>query len=141
MVDLERVRERVGDEVGLRELFIDAAVAERKMPRAYDLRVRGYWPEVPGDKNLAYGYGEVDVRPGPASVREVGAWDMAIELTAMLEPDDAKLVWAAAHSAARRHRGPAWRRIAEKMHCHPQTAKRRFDRAILGLWYKILYGC
>ncbi len=137
MTDLGRVKELVGDEIGLRNLFFEAAVAERKMPRAYDLRVRGYWPEIPADPHTAYGYGEVDVRPGPASVAEIRSWDIAIELTKMLEVEDAKLVWAAAHSAVRRDRGPAWRRIAEKLHVHPETARRRFERAILGLWYKM----
>ena len=47
MIDFEVVKRLVGDEIGLRNLFFEAAVAERKMPRAYDLRVRGYWPERP----------------------------------------------------------------------------------------------
>ncbi len=133
----EGVKEFIGDEIGLRELFFEAAVAERKMPAAYNLRVRGYWPDIPEDPNLAYGYNETEVRLGSASAIEIKKWDIAIELTKLFEPEDAKLVWAAAHSAVRRDRGPAWRRIAEQMHCHPETARRRFDRAIVGLWYKM----
>ena len=83
---------------------------------------------------MIFGFEDIGPRYLPIHIR---SWDIAIELTKMLEVEDAKLVWAAAHSAVRRDRGPAWRRIAEKLHVHPETARRRFERAILGLWYKM----
>lgn len=128
----------ISDVGELSALFFRAAEIERKLPKAYDLRARGYWPEVPPDPGLAYGYNEVEVRPGPASAAEVTLWEHAISLTKLFEPDDARLVWAAAHSAVGRARGPAWRRIARQLRCHPETARRRFERAILGLLYKML---
>jgi hypothetical protein len=139
MVDFGRVKRAVKDEIGLRDMFFTAAAAEQKMPRVYDLRAKGCWPQVPADHRLAYGYGEAEVRPGPASVGDVYAWDVAIELTKLLSVEDARLVWAAAHSAVRRDRGPAWRKIAAMMtpSVHPETARRRFNRAILGLWHQL----
>ncbi len=140
-MDWRQVEDLVGDERGLAGLFFAAAEAERKMPRAYDLRVRGGWPDVLPEPGLAYGYNEVEVRPSPASAAEVTRWDVAIELTKHMPVEDARLVWMAAHSAVGRERGPAWRKIGGVMGVHPATAKRRFQRAMLTLWYKVLSNC
>ena len=56
----------------------------------------------------------------------------------LLEVRDRKLVWASAHSAVRRQRGPHWKKIGKMLGMHPETAKRKFDRAMLELWYKTL---
>lgn len=118
-------------------LFFEAAQTERKLPRAYDLRVKGCWPEVAPDPQLAYGYHAAEYSIGPATSKEVTNYDKALRLTMMLDDSDRKLVWAVAHSAARRARGPHWARIGRMMGVHAQTVKRRFERAILGLWYKL----
>ena len=135
--DFEALRQHVGDVDGLAGLFFEAAETERKMPGVMQKRYRVAWPEYVPDPGLAYGYHDVDVRPGPADAGEVDRWDMALRLTQLLDADDARLVWAVAHSAVRRQRGPAWRRVARLVGCHPATAKRRFERAILELWYKM----
>ena len=130
-------RERVKSVDDLAGLFFSAAETERKMPRAYDLRVRGYWPEVPADPHTAYGYGEVRVRPSPALAKEVSDYDLALLLTPMMELEAARLVWAAATTAAFRERGPNWKKVARHANIHPATAKRRFQDAMVTLWYRI----
>lgn len=141
MIDFERVKEMVEDVDGLAGLFMWAAETERSMPRAYDLRVKGCWPEVTPDRHLAYGYNEVEVRRGPASARDVTCYDVALELTKLMPVEDARIVWGAAHSAVGRQRGIAWTRLGKMLGMHPQTVKRRFESAVLDLWYKILYAC
>lgn len=136
----DEIRHKVKDVDGLAQLFFDAAEVERKLPAAINLRVRGYWPDVPEDPNLAYGYNETEIKRGAASGSEVDLYDLALLLTQELETKDAKLVWMAAHSAVGRERGPKWRVIAKYLHIHPETARRRFERAIIGLWYKMLCG-
>ena len=136
-MDLTAVRGKVGDVDGLAGLFFTAAEVEQKMPQALNKRIRSAWPETAPDPNLSYGYNETEVRRGAATSAEVDLYDVALELSLMFEEGEAKLVWLAAHSQVRRERGVAWRRIARLMGMHPATAKRRFERAILGLWFKL----
>ena len=133
----ERVRREVRDIDGLVRLFYDAAETERRMPRAIDLRVKNCWPAYPDDPSLAFGYNDAEVLPGPATSREVTRYDLALEVAGKLEEDERRVVWAAAYSAARRGRGARWTAIGRQMGIHASTVKRRFERAILGLWYRL----
>ena len=56
------------------------------------------WPDYVPDVNLAYGYGETEVLPGPADAAEIFRYDAALELARVLDADDAKIVWAVAHT-------------------------------------------
>lgn len=132
-----RVKAEAHDVDGLVQLFFEAAETERRMPRAVDHRVKGCWPEYPDDPSLAFGYNEAEVLPGPATSREVTRYDLALEVAGKLEEDERRVVWAAAYSAARRGRGARWAAIGRQMGIHASTVKRRFERAILGLWYRL----
>ena len=132
-----RMKAEAHDVDGLVQLFFEAAETERRMPRAVDHRVKGCWPEYPDDPNLAFGYNDAVVSVGPANAREVTRYDLALEAAILLDAEERALVWAAAHSAARRRRGARWKAIARRMGVHPSTAKRRFERAMLGLWYRL----
>ena len=136
-MDAERLRRHVGDVSGMPGLFFEAAETERKLPAVLRARYRVAWPDYTPDPGLAYGYGEMEVRPSPANAQEVWRYDQALELSLALDADDAKLVWMAAHSAVRRRRGPAWRRVALIIGVHPETAKRSFERAMLQCWYEL----
>lgn len=130
---------------GLAGLFFEAADVERRLPRAIDLRVKTNWPDVPPDPGLAYGYNEVEVRPAPANAGEVERYDWCLQITPAMDAEDARLVWAVAHSAVRRARGPRWALIGRMQGLHAQTVKRRFERAVLELWFKLQHvaagGC
>jgi len=119
------------------ELFFQAAKTERKLPRAYDLRAKGCWPTYADDPELAYGYNDAVLTVGGANTQEIGDYDQALDMTQIMDDSDRKLVWAVAHSAARRTRGPAWTKIGKLTGMHAQTVKRRFEQAIMELWYKI----
>jgi hypothetical protein len=120
-------------------LFMEAAATERKLPRGIGLDVQCAWPEMLPEPELAYGYNEEEEHIGSANKVEVRNYDWAIRITSAMEADDAKLVWACAHSAARRNRGPAWARIGRIKGLHAQTVKRRFERAILALWFSLSF--
>lgn len=133
------VREHCGGVDGLMGFFLEAADTERRLPGAIDLRAKTGWPETMPDVELAYGYGEVEVRLGPASAVAVRNYDWALRVTLAMDADDARLVWACAHSAFRRVRGPAWAKVGRVAGMHAETVRRRFERAILELWYKLDY--
>lgn len=134
--DIEsRVVEAVGDVAGLSSLFFEAAATERKLPPAYRRRLRSAWPDYPNEES-AYGWTGEETRLGPASAREIARYELAVELTCLFEPDERRIVWAVAHSAARRARGPRWRAIGKIMGCAAATVRNRYERAILGLWVR-----
>ena len=136
-MDSEKLLRHVGDVAGMPGLFFEAAETERKLPGVVRKRYRVAWPDYVPDPGLAYGYNDVDVRLGPADAAEIFRYDCALELARVLDADDARLVWAVAHSAVRRRRGPAWSRVARIVGSHPKTVKRDFERAMLQCWYAI----
>jgi len=129
------LRKKSGDVTGLMGLVFEAATTERKLPGVIKKRYKVMWPDYPHEWS-AYGYTEADAPLGAATADEVSNYDRVLEALVDLG-EDAALVWAVAHSASRRARGPAWARLGRVMHLHPQTVKRRFERAMLELWFKI----
>ncbi len=124
----------------LEGLFFEAAETESKLPRAFDLRVKSNWPDYLPDPNESYGYNQVEVRPSPATSREVTRFDVAMDLLREIDAEDGRLIWAVSKSASRRARGPHWRALAKIMGVHPATVKRRFQAALWAVWHKMLYA-
>ena len=122
---------------GLAGLFMEAAITERKLPGGLGLDVRCAWPEMLPEPQLAYGYNEEDEGWGSANSIEVRNYDWALRITQAMDADAARLGWACAHSAVRSSRGPKWARIGRMRGLHAQTVKRRFERALLELWFKL----
>ena len=136
-----RAREIVDEVVdvsGLAGLFFEACETERTLPSARRMSVKSCWPDYPDDPSLSFGYNDVETKLARASPRQISRYDMALDVAMLLEVRDRKLVWACAHSAVRRQRGPHWKKIGKMMGMHAETVKRRFDRAMLELWYKTL---
>ena len=119
-------------------LFFGAAETERKLPAVVRKQTRAAWPDYP-DSHEAYGWTDEEVRLGPASAKEIADYELALELTWLMDDDDRRVVWATAHSAARRLRGPRWKVLGRIMGCSGVTAKRRFERAIFSLWARLEY--
>jgi len=148
-IDLERrpvsaaladeILDYVGDINGLAGLFMEAAKTERALPRPGRRSIKACWPDVPEDRDLAYGYNEVEVRPIPATAAEIKRYDWALALTPMMSEEGARVVWAASHSGWRRRRGPAWKSIGLILGCSRHTVKALYERALIELWYKMLY--
>ena len=134
----QRIVEHVGSVDGLIGFFFEAAETERKLPAAYRSRVRAAWPDVLPDPMLAYGWHDVEVGLPPATNGEVTRYDWAIAITGMMAEDDMRLVWAAAHSQVFRDRGPRWSKLGKLMHLNRETVKRRFERGILTLWFRLV---
>jgi len=134
----KQLSEIVADVAGLGQFFLKAADTERRMPnvRAFG-SLKSCWPEFQADVNLAFGYNEVKVRLAAASPTEISHYELALDVALAMPVDDRRIVWAVAHSAAKRQRGPAWSKVGRVMGIHPSTVKRQFERAILTLWYNM----
>ena len=132
------VIDEVEDVAGLAELFLEACETERRLPNEKRLSVKSCWPDYAPDARLSFGYHETETRLAKATPRQISRYDMALDVCVLLEESDRKLVWASAHSAVRRQRGPHWKKIGRTLGLHPETVKRRFNRAMLELWYKTL---
>ena len=129
-------REQCPDVDALAGLFFEAAEIEARLPRVLRERIRASWPDAPDDWQ-AFGWHEVQAPSRPATPSEVTRYDLALRITPLVSEDDRRLIWAVAHSAVRRERGPAWHKLARITALHPSTIKRRFETAIIELYYKI----
>lgn len=118
----------------LHEWLLEAAETERRLPRALRKRSINSWPDVLHEWSLDY------AQPMPlglarASSTQVDRYDRVLGWVLMLPDDsDRNLLWAAAHSAAFRSRGPAWARLARMMRISRATVKRKYEAALLRLW-------
>ena len=137
----ERARDiitEVKDVTGFTVLFFEAAETEISLPSVRRQSVKSCWPDYAPDAELSYGYNETITRRAKATPHEITRYDMALEVGMLLGEYDRKLVWACAHSAVRRQRGPHWKKIGSMFGIHAATAKRQFNRAMLEVWYKTL---
>ena len=121
----------------LHELLIQAAETERRLPPAVRKAKMASWPDYPLDWH-GYGWtqqGEVILRPTSEQISDM---DWIVERVLKLEEDDRRLLWAAAHSAAFRQRGPQWTRIKKILGLNdPRIVKRRYQDALIKLWYQL----
>jgi len=113
-----------------------AAETERRLPAVRRQTVKTCWPDYPDDPQ-AYGYTEEPLRLDPASARDVSDYEVALELSMLLDVEERRVLWAVVHSAAFRTRGAQWRALSRKMGVAAPTVRRRFEYAILRLWQLI----
>lgn len=121
-------------------LFREAAETERRLPAAIRKQKMSAWPEFAQGWS-AYGY-TTTVFPAArmrATPQQISRYDLALELSVTkMNEDDRRIVWAVAHSAAYRDRGPQWKKIAHITgHRDPRIIKRRYQDALLALYYRI----
>jgi hypothetical protein len=120
----------------LDELLLEAAETERKMPAALRKQKMSAWPDYPRDA-MAYGYNAFEAPILKATPDQISRYDAALELVVTkLDEEDRRIVWAVAHSAAFRQRGPAWSKLARILGLHdPRVVKRRYKDALVRLYY------
>ena len=137
-IDAERLLRHVVDVVGMGELFLEAALTESKLPGVIASRYKVAWPDFRDDPGMAYGYNEMEVGLSPANAAEIWRYGAALDLARCLDKEDCGIVWACAHSAIRRRRGIAWKRVGAVSAMHPSTGKRAFSRSMLQMYYHLL---
>ena len=122
----------------LDQLLMEAAETERKMPAALRKQRMCAWPDYPKDA-MAYGYNAFQAPILKATPEQINRYDAALELViTRLDEQDRRLVWAVAHSAAFRQRGPAWSKLARILGLHdPRVVKRKYKDVLVRLYYLI----
>lgn len=122
----------------LDQLLMEAAETERKMPAALRKQRMCAWPDYPKDA-MAYGYNAFQAPILKATPEQITRYDAALELViTRLDEQDRRLVWAVAHSAAFRQRGPAWSKLARILGLHdPRVVKRKYKDVLVRLYYLI----
>ncbi len=119
------------DVAALHELFFEAVMTERWMPAAKQTARTTFWPEMQAEW-LSYADPETRIRLTPTT-KQVDRYHLAIEFSGHMDEADRKLVWAVAHSAAQRSRGPRWARLARMLGIDPRTVQGRYTAALLRL--------
>ena len=117
-----------------------AAETERRLPSVHNRTLKTFWPELTGERHVDYRPDETRITLCGATNKQVDAHAKAMEMviTGLDNKEDRRLVWAAAHSAAFRERGPKWSKIAKLAHTHRETVKRRYEKALLDIFYQQL---
>ena len=122
----------------LSNIFFEAAETERKLPPAYRKQKMSSWPDYVQQWS-AYGYAEFDPKLPKATPTQIDSYMKAIILGIdMMDTDDRKMVWAVAHSAAFRERGPKWYKLAKmRGYSDGRVIKRKYQDALIRCWYKM----
>ena len=117
-------------ETDLHDLLLAAAETERRLSPAVKKARQTWWPDTLPEW-LSYPDEKLYVRLGAATNEQVTAYDLAIRIV-LKQPDQQarQLLWATAHTAAFRHRGPNWRRLSRLMHKDRRTVKRMYHQAL-----------
>ena len=117
--------------------LIEAAETERRLLPARRQQKMASWPDYPLDWH-GYGWtqaGEVMLRP---TADQIDSLDYLFGLVVAMDEEDRRIIWAAAHSAAFRHRGPQWTKITKILGLNdPRMVKRQYKDALIKLWYRL----
>jgi len=124
------------DVARLNELFMEAAETERKLPAAIRKQKMSAWPDYVMEWQ-AYGYNAFEAPRLKATPDQITRYDKAVGLAVTkLDQEDRRLVWAVAHSAAFRERGPSWTKLARILQLNdPRIVKRRYKDVLIRLYY------
>ena len=121
----------------LDELFREAAQTLRLLPAAIRKPKFTSWPDYMQNHWDVFGWERVaPVRLMPTA-RQVSRLEFTIGVGLEIAGEDNRLLWLVATSAVFRQRGPKWRKLARYYHCDARTVKRRYEQALIRLYYHL----
>ena len=121
----------------LHDWLIEAAETERRLPSARRKQVTAFWPEYLQEWG---GYADQGTHNtlGKPSGKDIDRFDkIMLSILQLPSVGDRKLLWGVAHSAAFRLRGPAWLKVSKLQRCDRRTAKARYMKALVNLYYLV----
>ena len=117
-------------------LLIEASETERRLPRAHPKPSVTYWPVYQAEW-LAYADEKTRQKLDPATAQQITRYDQLLDTICCLqEEEDRKILWVTARMAAFRTRIP-WLKIGKVFSIDRRTAKRRYETALLSLFYSM----
>ena len=117
-------------------LLVEASETERRLPRAHPKASVTYWPVYQAEW-LAYADEKTRQKLDPATARQITRYDELLDTICCLEvEEDRKILWVTARMAAFRTRIP-WLKIGKVFSIDRRTAKRRYETALLRLFYSL----
>lgn len=120
----------------LNELFMEAAQTERYMPGVYRRQNLSSWPDYVQSWS-SYGWSDVkQVRIQPTAT-QIDRLYTALDLGLRMGKDDRKIIWAAAHSAVGRERGPQWTKLGKMLGRSRRSVKNEYIAALVRLTWII----
>ncbi len=121
----------------LHDAVLEAAETERKLPASRRVQTRSNWPEYKPEKFVTYASESTEIHLPKPSSHQIDLFDWLYPKVLSLQTSDRMLVWAVAHSAAFRVRGPQWSKIAKMRSCDRRKVKADYMEALA----KLLYIC
>tara|TARA_R100000664_G_C2710927_1_gene107785 strand:- start:415 stop:831 length:417 start_codon:yes stop_codon:yes gene_type:complete len=115
----------------LHDLLLEAAETDRRLPAALRKTPGAWWPEIAHDW-MAYPDATTTTRLPRATAEQISNYDFIHEVVLSVpDANDRVLLWAVAASAAFRHRGPAWTRIAKIQHTDRRRVKSVYEAVLV----------
>jgi hypothetical protein len=117
----------------LDQQLTEAAETDRRLPRAIRKRsALTYWPDYQAEW-LSYADSALRMILPRATAEQIGRYDKVCALVLKAPEQDRRLVWLCAHSSAFRQRGPAWGKVAKRLHMDRRKVKREYLRILYQL--------
>ena len=117
-------------------LLVEASETERRLPRAHPKPSVTYWPVYQAEW-LSYADEKTRQKLDPATAQQITRYDQLLDTICCLqEEEDRKILWVTARLSAFRTRIP-WLKIGKVFSIDRRTAKRRYETALLSLFYSM----
>ena len=121
-------------------LFKEAAQTLRLLPGVIRKQKLNYWPDTVQSHWDMYNYHNVGMVRLTPTTNQVTRLDFALQVGLEIDREDNQLLWRVGMSAVFRERGPKWRKLAQVYHCDARTVKRRYEQALIRLYYHLKKG-
>ena len=121
----------------LDELYKEASQTLALLPSALKKTKLSYWPDTVQSHWHVYNYhsvGRVKITP---TANQVSRLEFALAIGLEIDRDDNQLIWKVASTSVFRVRGIAWLKLAKHYRCDRRTVKRRYEQALIRLYYHL----
>ena len=121
----------------LDELYKESAQTLAMLPSALKKQKLNYWPDTVQSHWDVYNYHDVGASRVTPSAKQVSRLEFALSLGLKIDREDNRLIWRVATSSVYRVRGIQWLKLAKHYRCDRRTVKRRYEQALIRLYYHL----
>ena len=127
----------------IHKYLVRAAETEIALPSLFKATLKTLWPATASERNVDYKPDRTIAafcKPTPKQI-DAHADAVAMVVETLADPIDRQIVWAVAHSAAFRDRGPKWRKLVQKFKGmgegyprYEKALKSRYEQALFRIY-------